>query len=491
MSTNAPNVILISVDQWPASMLLPSSTSLPAPVTADPCIAPTIRQLAMNGTAFTKAYTACPVCGPSRRSMMTGLTPRSHGCKENIDKPLPDVVTLAQAFRNASYQAYAVGKLHVWPRRARIGFDEVILEEEGRSREDNDVDDYEFFLAEQGYAGKRYAGGMAQNDYMARPWHLPEECHLTNWAARQMCRVIQRRDPTRPAFWYVSFSAPHPPLTPLRDYLEMYRDVALAPPSVGDWAQDVRSLPQALRVLRSYYSITTAAQIEVDLARRAFMALCTHVDHQIRMIIGTLADEGLSQNTIIAFTSDHGEMLGMHGLWGKGVFYERSARIPLIIAPAVAYPGTLKAGARDERLVELRDLMPTLLSMCGVPIPSTVEGFDLTTLERRPLLYGECGYDVCDVRMIRDERYKLIYYPYGNRSQLFDLAEDPNECADLATASRNSEVRQRLTRELICNFTDSDRQQFTEGNEMTGQPEAPEVCSTDPTLGSQRGLRSA
>jgi len=117
------------------------------------------------------------------------------------------LTSLPQAFRDAGYQAHAVGKLHVYPPRDRIGFDEVQLAEEGRPHL-GATDDYEIFLADRGFPGQQFAGGMNNNNYMHRPWHLPEDCHATTWATRTMCRTIKRRDPTRPSFWYLSYMPP-------------------------------------------------------------------------------------------------------------------------------------------------------------------------------------------------------------------------------------------------------------------------------------------
>jgi hypothetical protein len=102
---------------------------------------------------------------------------------------MPPLPTMAQTFRDAGYQAHAVGKLHVHPQNSRIGFDDVVLCEEGRLQFGT-VDDYEIFLAERGYAGAQFYHGMGNNQYVSRPWHLPEDCHVTNWLTRQMVRAL-------------------------------------------------------------------------------------------------------------------------------------------------------------------------------------------------------------------------------------------------------------------------------------------------------------
>jgi arylsulfatase A-like enzyme len=158
---------------------------------------------------------------------------------------------------------------------------------------------------------------------------------VTNWAANQMCRQIIRRDPLRPFFGYLSFSHPHPPLAPLQAYLEMYRDVEVPEPVIGDWiAGDPESLPVALQ--RAMRNMDDAgrhfSQSDVAAIRRAFYALCTHIDHQLRLVLATLRERGMMSNTIICFTSDHGDMLGDHRLWAKRWMYDGSNRVPMLLS---------------------------------------------------------------------------------------------------------------------------------------------------------------
>ncbi len=437
-ATDKPHVLLITTDHWPGSLL--GCAGHPVVQT------PSLDQLARSGVRFTRAYSECPVCIPARRTLMTGVPPSAHGDRTfQTELPMPPIPTLAQTFRNAGYQAYAAGKLHVYPQRDRIGFDDVILGEEGRAQY-GVTDDYEAFLAERGFPGAQFLHGMSNNEYVNRPWHLLEDCHITNWTTRQMSRLIQRRDPTRPGFWYLAYSHPHPPLAPLQCYWDMYRDVELEPPTCGDWAERLEDLPFALRATR--FNGDLLSEQLMQSAYRAFYALCTHIDHQLRVVIGTLREEGLLDSTVILFTADHGDMLGAHGLWAKRLFYEPSANVPMILVGAAgdARVGYLRT---DDRLVGWQDVMPTLLDLAGVDIPGSVEGLSMVGEQRRDYLYGECNENALATRMLSDGRYKLIYYPVGNRTQLFDLDEDPGESENLADSPRHAEIRQRLTGELI------------------------------------------
>ena len=474
--TKQPNVLLIATDHWPASLL--GCAGHPVVQT------PTLDELARSGRRFTNAYAECPVCIPARRTLMTGLSPRSHGIRDNLSTaPMPPVPTLAQTFRDAGYQASAVGKLHAYPPRARIGFDEVILAEEGRSQ-NGVLDDYEIFLGDQGYAGQAFGHGMGNNGYVSRPWHLPESLHVTNWLTRQMTRTIARHDPTRPAFWYLAYTHPHPPLEPLQTYLDFYRDLETEQPRRGDWARSWDELPWLLRTQQtSEARFFNAAQVRA--AQRAFYALCTHIDHQLRLVLGTLREAGLLDNTIILFSSDHGDMLGDHGLWRKRVFYENSANIPMILL-GTRGDERVGVGQVDDRLVGWQDVMPTLCELAGVPIPNSVEGVSMVSPQRRAHFYGEVGENANATRMVRDARFKLIYYPAGNRVQLFDLHDDPRELHDLAANPEYDEARQRLTALLIAELYGDDATWLHDGA-LVGLPE-PEVAPFDNRgLSGQRG----
>jgi len=474
-----PNVLLICVDHWPGLLLGARGHQH--------ILSPTLNQLAANGVLFTEAYTTTPTCIPARRALMTGTSARTHGDRvfNEFGEMNPDLPTLPQVFRDAGYQAFAVGKLHVYPQRNRIGFDDVILCEEGRHHLGGGMDDYEMFLVREGYAGQELTHAMGNNVYTTRPWHLPETCHPTNWTVREMCRVIQRRDPTRPGLWYCSFVTPHPPVTPPGDYLDMVRDSGVDDPFIGDWAADFDTLPYALKLHRE--AQTPMSEKEIRAARMGFYAQCTYIDHQVRLLIGALREESLLDNTILMFISDHGDMLGNHGLWGKPPMFEWSAKIPMILVPTAGYE---RAGHHrvDDRLASLRDVMPTLLDQCDIPIPDTVEGHSLVSEVKRDHLYCEHHEDDRAMRMVRADGHKLIWYPVGNRIQHFDLNNDPCEMHDLSEDSQFSDVRDRLTRLLVRNCYGSDLAWVQDG-ELKGLPDKEFEPAPQRGLNAQRGWR--
>ena len=476
MTTIRPNVLLVTADHWPGDLL---------GAEGHPCVqTPTLDELARSGVRFPRAYSESPTCLGARRTLMTGCSPRLVDSRSPgyTDGTPPDVQTLAQVFRDAGYQAYAVGKLHVYPQRSRVGFDDVTLGEEGRAMSGL-VDDYELYLGERGYAGQYFTHGMGNNEYVTRPWHLPEEHHVTNWATREMVRAIKRRDPTRPALWYLSYCHPHPPLVPLQAYLDIYREMQIDVPSMGEWADDPEALPYRLRAPRDFGELRTDREIRQ--ARRAFYALCTHIDHQLRVVIGTLREEGVLDDTTIVFSSDHGDLLGKHGLWRKSLFYEDSARVPMIV---LGTEGDERVGFDrvDDRLVGLQDVMPTVLDLAGVPVPDWVGGLSMVGDERRDHIYGECGEGVEASRMVCDGRFKFVYYAAGNRSQLFDLADDPEELVDLAESTDHQGERKRLEALLVGELYGDDIEWARE-DELVGLPDIAHEPRPNRGLSGQTG----
>lgn len=472
--TPRPNILLITTDQWPGHLL---------GIAGHPVVqTPTLDELARAGVRFANAHSECPICVPARRTLMTGASPRAQGDRVYNDSLTMPAETMAAAFRAAGYQTQAVGKLHVWPQRDRIGFDDVQLDEEGRAQY-GVMDDYEIFLGDKGRPGQQFDHGMSTDGYVWRPWHLAEELHVTNWATQQMIRQIKRRDPQRPGFWYLSYRHPHPPLVPLHSYLDMYRDMDMGDPVGDDWGQATGDLPYVIASKRKRGEKYSPRQI-ADI-RRAFYALCTQIDHQIRLVIGTLREEMLLDNTIVLFTSDHGDMLGDHGLWAKSLFYQPSVNIPMILLGRRNDP-VIGTGVVEDRLVTLADVMPTLLDLAGIPAPATMDGRSMLTAPAREVVHGEFGENANATRMIRDQRWKLVYYPVGNTRQLFDMEMDPQETRDLAHLPECADILDRLTAQLIDHLYGSDLDWVTDGR-LTGLPNREAGPRVNRDLSSQRG----
>lgn len=469
-----PNVLMITVDQWPGPLF---------GYRGHPVIeTPTIDQMARNGVVFPRTYSECPICIPARRTLMTGTTPRTHG--DRVFQPaltMPDMPTIAQTFADAGYRSVAVGKLHAFPQRDRMGFHEALIAEEGRPQL-GAVDDHDLYLADRGFAGQQFMHGMSNNDYGWRTWHLPEDCHVTNWTTFAMCREIKRRDPTRPQFWHLSYTQPHPPIVPLAAYLERYTRRTPPAPLSAPWSE--AEVPPALDAVRQFWEQLPPDRL-ADV-RRAFYALCTHIDAQLRLVIGTLREENALDDTIILFTGDHGDMLGDFGLYAKRLMYEGSANVPMILIPR-ASDRTVQAGTTDMRLVGLQDVMPTLLGMADIAVPDTCDGLSMVGEAHRETLYCEALEGPRATRMLHDGRHKLVFYPAGGVIQLFDLETDPQEIADRADDPAYAAVRARLEAALAAELYGEDAP-LGAGGRLDGRPAEPWVQKPNRGLSGQRGM---
>jgi len=224
--------------------------------------------------------------------------------------------------------------------------------------------------------------------------------------------------------------------------------------------------------------------------------MCTHIDHQLRVVIGTLRQEGLLGETIICFTSDHGDMLGNHGYWAKHWMYEDSANVPMLLKGTAdqATDGTVGSGRHDDRLVGLADVMPTLLELAGLDVPDHCKGQSMISDKKRDLGYSWFGSvdenSHMVNRMVRDPQYKFIYYPFGNTIQLFDMLADPHELNNLAGDGKHDDIVEGLKQKFIESLQEEERQAWLTDGELTGWPAQPLPEGThDGWASGQRGIQ--
>lgn len=442
-----PHVVFISCDQLRGDWL---------GVNGHPVVmTPQIDELAYEGIAFRAGFSECPTCVPARRIMMTGKTPYGIGMNKNREsQPFPEGPKLAELMTRAGYQTFASGKLHTYPKRNRIGFEDVQLNEEGRRDQAMERDDYEQFLADHGKAHLRYTHGLGNNQYGVRMDPLPEPYSSTHWTAQQAMEFIERRDPTRPFFLHLSFDKPHPPLSPPESFYALYRDAVMPEPVWGDWADS--KLPSRVRYLRlrHNYEQWRHHPLLVQQTLRGYAASITHIDSMIGVFLGTLREHKLLDETLVIFTSDHGDNLFDHGAFAKGDFFRGSTGIPYIIRPPRSWDkryGFVRGQTDWTTTAALMDIMPTILEACGIPIPESVQGISLTPLLQnkpfafRPYTCGVCGtvYGVVDGSM------KYIWFSDDHMELLFDLHNDPQECRDLSDSPDYREALDRNRRRLI------------------------------------------
>jgi arylsulfatase len=447
-----PNILLIITDQQRGDCL--SSAGHPVLLT------PNMDAIGGAGARFSRAYVTCPSCIAARRSILSGQFPRTHGMvgyADGVEWNAPP--TLPGVLRDAGYHTMMVGRsMHQHPVRKRYGYDQMIT---ACHMGGTDYDEWLQAHAPLNTAGY-YDGGLLHNDWTAKPFHLPETLHHTNWTVDMALEMLRKRDPSCPFFLTVSFLAPHPPLQPPAHYFERYLRTGVPTPVIGDWARPPAQ--DNLPVDAGCIDLSPEAFLSM---RAGYYGLINHIDDQLRRLLGHFQRMGWGEydNTVILFVSDHGEMLGDHYRFRKSLPYEASTHVPFLLQAPGRYG--LDAGRVVDAPVCLEDIMPTLLDLAGVDIPDTVEGRSLL-----PLLRGETDHwrdslhleHAPNFHALTDGREKFIWHVADGREQFFDLTTDPTECRDcIADPEYHSRItwwRQRLITELRDRpegFTDGER----------------------------------
>ena len=433
-------------------------------------LTPNMDSIAGAGVRFRRAYTTAPTCVPARRSLMSGQHPATTGMvgyRDGVEWEKPPAL-LPQVLRDAGYQTALVGRsMHMHPRRKRYGFEQLVQHGFADS-------DYEQWLARHtpDSAGGYYGSGAMHNDWTARPWHLDEPLHHTNWTVSEALRWLGKRDPTAPFFLVVSFLAPHPPLVPPAFYLERYLRMDLPEPVIGDWATPPEHGGLGDDVSRECVDLTGE---RCRAARAGYFGLINHVDDQIRRLLNPVTgiDRMTERNTVVIFTSDHGEMLGDHHLWRKSVPYEPSARIPLMVRAPDRF-GLQRRLVLDQPVC-LEDIMPTVLELAGMHVPDSVEGRSLVALMRGESVAWRDHLHIEHAPLhhtLTDGREKYIWWAADGREQLFDLERDPHECHD-RIADPSARARLDHWRGLLIGRLRNRPEGFTDGTRLIpGRPYA-------------------
>jgi len=421
---------------------------------------PNIDSLVENGVAFTQAYCQSPVCTPSRASFLTGRYPRTTRCRQNGQKIPDDEVLVSRMFADAGYRCGLAGKLHL----ASCSDGKV------ESRIDDGYHDFHWShhpqpdWPENAYTQWLTAKGQSWENLYSGPSTgfvkegVPAEFHQTTWCAETTCDFI-RANTGRP--WFSSFNCfdPHHAFDPPPEYLAKYNPTDMPLPKRRDGELASKTTFQQLDSEWAHNSpgeFHTGAMTDDDRRQvtAAYYAMCELIDDQVGRILQTLDETGQRDKTIVIFMSDHGEMLGDHGLYFKGPhFYDEAIRVPLVIS----CPQRFQSGLKINGLTELVDLTPTLLEAASLDVPSRVQGRSLI-----PHLTGVADpdrhrdYVFCEYynswthsdaygTMLRTDAAKIVVYHGTNQGELYDLEADPDEFDNLW----NSVEHQSLKLDLL------------------------------------------
>ena len=386
---------------------------------------PNMDRLAETGVRFNYMFSQFPLCGPSRACFMTGQYPQAHGVHFN-GVPLPiHAPRLPRTLKQHGYRTAQVGLFNIEPRAGRYyGYD--VFHYQGT--------EYPKWAAERGVTDTYPYGGKPRPSYFYGSLDYAAEYHAASWVAETAIKVLEEiKD--GPFYLEVNERYPHLPYVAPAPYDKMYdpEKVAIAP-SVSRDREDFQSIKEKHAI---YYGMISL------------------VDHNFGRILTRLEELGLADNTIVIFTTDHGDMLGHHDLWSKWSLYDDDARLPFI----VRYPGQPKAGMVVDELADKIDLMPTVLDLLGVPVPRGVQGRSLVpVIEGRQqgkdavFAYQSYGDYPARIRqrrqMVRTKDWKLIHMP-DSGSLLFDLKNDPFEMNNLYGAPEYRDIENGLKDRLL------------------------------------------
>lgn len=444
-----PNIVLILVDQMRSDYLGPH--------------APALMSLANGGILFTHAYTAAPLCQPSRTSIITGLYPSQTKICGNQTGPLRDELrdsTFMNKLQAAGYYTALIGKHHYIDRYAtgtnmvtsdeeevkRYGFDHVVqCADVGEHMPNKDhtenIDDYIIYLKGKGLY-KRYVDNIGKS--LKEGTHpLEPDDSEDGFIGLQACAFIENYDKDQPFYLNVSFIGPHPPYA-------VPGEPATRPENTED---PVAAAPSALTSKR----------------RAIYTDMIAHIDRYVGRLVKTLKDKGLYENTVFIFTADHGDMLGDHGIWDKRFFYEQSVSVPFFIS-GKGIPGRdVRIGViRSQALISSLDIYPTVLGLAGIEDnKGDRQGRDLLDIIAnqedafRDAVYSQLGTLV----MIRTANWKMVFDPeQGGACYLFNLMNDPDETNNLAGVAGYEEITAGLTAKLLSFYIRMD--QFTQMKEQ-------------------------
>ena len=408
---------------------------------------PNLDRLSEEGVTFLNAFCQSPVCAPSRASFLTGRYPRTTRCRQNGQSIPESEVLISKIFSNAGYRCGLAGKLHLAScsdgkveKRTDDGYDPFHWSH--HPQPDWAENEYTKWLKEKGQDWFDLQGEKI-NDYVSIG--PPSEFTQTSWCAEKTIDFINAE---KDGPWFFSFNCfdPHHPFDPPQEWFDKFNFEEMPLPRVHPDEDDAKTTFQKLDRIWAHNNIGEFHVEEMTEEDRkkvyaAYLAMVSLIDDQVGRILKALKDSGQESNTLVVFMSDHGEMLGDHGIYFKGPhFYDCQMRVPLIMKwPA----GGFSNGRRVSGLIELIDLVPTFLDAAGLKIPSAVQGKTLL-----PLLQGAEDENSCRRQvyaeyynawthkdaygtMLRTKNWKVVVYHGTNQGELYDLANDQDEFFNL------------------------------------------------------------
>lgn len=419
--SNQPNVVVIMSDQHHRQFMGCGK---------DPIIkTPAMDALAKRGTLFENAYCAFPLCCPSRMSFMTGQMPSDLQCLDNARQLDSDTLTFAHMFGASGYETVLAGRMHFNGPDQRHGFDKRIVGDVTPYVYGQDKGSLQRLLSN----GPWYTGPTAAAIERSGPGACAYE-QYDQIVAQRAADWITSRKSNQPFMLTVGFVLPHAPFVCSEEDFETY-DALISEDDLPPWETmthpQLKAFQEHSKLVDEQHGKSSVSKKDQRRARVAYYGMCASVDRQVKQVVDAIESAGLTQDTLIVYTSDHGEQLGEHGLWWKHSFYEGSAGVPMIFAG----PG-VPENRKVTQNVSLIDVGPTLLDLTGSKELPNVSGRsfnclfkDDTSAQWHDTVFAEhLWHSYPDVlqRMVKRGPWKLNYYP-GHDIELFNTIEDPGE----------------------------------------------------------------
>jgi len=448
-----PNIIFIITDQQRYDTI--------AGLGYDYMDTPNLDRLISEGTIFEQCHVTAASCAPARASLFKGYYPHTTGILKNADRWRHSWIEL---LNDSGYHCTNIGKMHSWPFETPLGFDErYVVENKDRYLEGRYYfDEWDKALRFRGLVKQQREQYRKLPDYADRlgafEWNLPEDTHPDTFVGEMATWWIKSHPQTEPLFLQIGFPGPHPPYDPVPRYAAPYLEKEL--PLLEVTAEELADQPPPLQALRKHNNEIDHDSVLLPLdptpeqrhrQRAYYLANVTMIDEQVGHIVEALEEAGYLENSVLFFTSDHGDCLTDHGHSQKWTMYDAITRIPLIAWS----PGRIPAGRAVEALCQQMDLGPTILELADVDIPPTLEAVSLSAplagqaWSGRDYVFAEQARDgiLTDTEfmtMVRNDQWKLVHFldePFG---QLFNLEKDPNEVLNLWSDPGHLDVRREL-----------------------------------------------
>jgi len=437
-----PNILLLFSDEHSFRFM----GHVPPGEGGEPIDTPAFDALAARGTRFTDAYCQMPLCTPSRLCMLTGREVRAAGAWANCDVLRPELPTLPGLLRDAGYTTCLVGKMHLGGTQQFVGFEyRPYGDLTGRTGHQWEP------IPEPGRT-LRGRTATAVGETMIPESLIQDEVVAAETVA--FLREHRHRRADKPWLLCAGFSRPHFPLTAPRRHLDRFWPDGVTEPKVPSGG-DAWDHPMSVGMRRGFRA-DEISHDEMMFARASYFACVSYLDEVIGDLLARLDRSGLLDNTVIIYTSDHGEMAGEHGVWWKNGWYEACTHVPLVVS-LPEQRRSERPAAECRTPVALVDLLPTLVAMAGAEAPAACDGVDLSAVLRGAAAAPDRPI-VCDAleprwgpgtefRMVRQGRYKAVVFRDAP-PLAFDLDEDPEEHHNLLRADAEAQAPEAVRRLL-------------------------------------------